>query len=729
MELMNSHDTMKMYSHETFIKLKLTEQELKKTIQELEALKSAIDQSSLAIVMDHRGIITHVNSKFCEVSRFSREELIGQSLQNIFPSKNLAEIWMTIQSGETWKGEVCNQAKDGSEYWLEGTIVPVLDQSNQIPYQFISILNDITKRKNAERKIVNLLTTDELTGLPSRKRFMQLLDEQIFKKEPTTLFIVNIERFTVINDTFGHDIGDRILLEMARRLKELRLVQPSRLTADEFAFFIPYFNKYELNEFNEYLINALKAPYNIEGFHLNINFRVGVSRFPEDGLDSDTLINNCRMAMRSHSPSADSHIFNYKNQFANIRAIQLLNELTYESTYNQFEITYQPRVRIQTGEIVGVEAFLRWKHPELGTLDLNEFLALAEEVGLALPAGKWFVKQVCMQMKVWQDKGYPLPVMCIRLFPETVNEKSWLKNVQQILQETNIEPSQLQIDLMTNKKEYPEFYLYKTVLALKKIGLRAGLANFGTNHSRLSDLKMEEIDSIQLDRSLIENIHINYVNEDFLRSLLSLCHRLRKEIVVVGVSKREKLKVLENLEIEMLIQGPIYGRPVPKEIFEDHLIRGKCEPSSSSDTQGMERRKYFRIGLPYPMIAQLKIFDDGKRKTNSQVAFEGLIENIGPGGVRILATNELEEGSMVRISFKILNNEWKTIARVAYAKPIAYDIFIYGMSFRMDEFEREQLVSLLNQFAILVNKKKFVPDCDMIKEDKIKFLLEKTIDV
>lgn len=714
-------------SQETFIKLKVVEQELKNTIQELETFKYAIDQASIVSIMDHRGVIIYVNNHFCHISKFSKEELVGKTHEIVHSGvqckQYFEEMWAQICSGKTWKGEICNKAKDGTLYWVDCTIVPLIDNNNQ-PYQYITIQTNITKRKHAEQKIMELLTSDELTGLPHRKQFINLLNAQLKKSDPVSLFIVNIARFTVINDTFGHDIGDQILLELTRRLKGLSLVILSRLTADEFAFYIPHFNKNELKEFSEYLITTLQTPFHIEGYKLNLSFRIGVSHFPEDGLDSDTLINNCRMAMRVQQFTLGAPIYHYKNDFSNIRAIQLVNELTNAIGTNQLKILYQPRVNIKTGEIIGGEVFLRWNHPELGWIDPYEYIAFAEEIGYIVPVGEWIMKKVCTQMRQWKKKGYRPFVLSIRFSPRYVNEKTWLTSVQEMLKQTEVNPNDLQIDLSINKNDYSELYLHQTIDKLKKIGFRVGFAHFGTNSTRLTDLQILNVDGLQIDRSLVKDIHTNFVNEEIVHSLLMLGNRLNKQIVVEGVNKREELKTLEKIALPMSVQGYIYSEPINEEEFELLLAKGKCQIVSTSTLLTKDRRKYYRIELPYPIVANLIAMDEEKKSLTKD---EVLFENIGPGGVKVLTGHKLQTDQSVKLEFTILNKKLVIPARIIYEEEHLFGVFAYGMSFQLKDSERDYLIPLLNQLAIQVSRKKFVPDCQMVKEDKTKFLLEKIV--
>lgn len=713
-------------SQETFIKLKITEQELQNTMQELESLKYAIDQASIVSIIDHKGIIIDVNSNFCQHSKYTKEELIGKGYQSLFPdfqyTQYFQSIWQMVSSGKTWRGELCYQAKDGSLYWLEGVVVPFFD-SNRRPYQYIVIQNDITQQKMAEQKIMELIQYDELTGSLHRKHFIQMLDEQMKKREPISLFLVNIDRFTIINDTFGHEIGDRILLEMANRLKQMSLNNISRLSVDEFAFFIPNFHKKELEEFNHFLIRSLQMPFHVEGYELNIAFRVGVSHFPEEGTDSLMLINNCRMAMRHYQQMVDEPIYNYSNDLSYVRAIQLASELTAAIKNDQLQVIYQPRVDIETGEITSAEAFVFWDHPEFGLIDPSNFISMAAEVGIVVPIDEWVLQKVCAQNKLWQKKGFKPIVIAINFPARTIAHHNFSKKIQSILNVTKLNPQWIQIETSENMTLRGNPYIYKSFMNLKKFGVSIGLNDFGTGYTSFLDLQAIDLDYIKINEQFIKNIHLDSANEEVVRAILSICKATNKKVVIDGVGKKEELAVLKKMQLPMEIQGVIYSLPVSADDFELLLMKGTMKNVYTSDVPIENRRRYYRIELLYPMIATIR-----ERQQSERKEWEVIIENIGPGGVKILTTKQLMGfDTTIDIAMTILNKVVTVRGKVVYGKMLLHRIYAYGIEFMLNDAEREKMISLLNQFAVQVKRMKMVPNSNMIKEDRIKYLLEKSV--
>jgi diguanylate cyclase (GGDEF)-like protein/PAS domain S-box-containing protein len=357
---------------------------IKHTFKELRDIKFALDKSSIVAITDHKGVITYINDKFCEISKYKREELINQTHRIVNSGYHhrsfFQHMWGTISSGEVWRGQVKNRAKDGSYYWMNTTIVPFLDAAGT-PEQYISIRTDITDQKKVEEQISHMAQYDELTGLANRRLFQQTLRRDIDNKEVSNLAVIflDLDRFAVINDTLGHEAGDGILKEVANRLHAWQTSHPfvlaSRYGGDEFIILINNHNEEDLR----------KALLEIHQEEFRLSGSMGVAIYPQDGLNSEELIKHADMAMYNAKNTGSSLLFHYqehKNQLN--REMQLERSLHKALDDHSFELYYQPKVDVKSKMIIGTEALLRWRHESMGMISPAEFIPIAERSKLII---------------------------------------------------------------------------------------------------------------------------------------------------------------------------------------------------------------------------------------------------------------------------------------------------------------------------------------------------------
>ena len=544
------------------------------TVRALADFKFALDQSSIVATTDSRGRITYVNDTFCEISKYSREELIGEDhriLNSGYHSKKFfGEMWKTIKQGECWKGEIKNRAKDGSFYWVKTTIIPFLCEKG-IPYQYIAIRQDITEQKEFGEKILHSAYHDDLTGLRNRRAFGEIINHCIHrnKKVSQLAFIfLDLNRFKYINDTFGHNVGDQILRGVSDRLIRHFTDKADiyRFGGDEFIIVLKNLSNEEVERFLDETTNLFLKPFYFNNERIYLSASLGVSLFPRDGDDVETLLKKADSAMYSAKESGNKTIQFYTDELSvnMTKKMKLENALRHAVEENQFILYYQPQFNLRSKKIVGVEALIRWEHPTLGVIQPSEFIPLAEETGLIEPISEWVLETACSQNREWQESGISNIRMGVNIPPSLFGE-NLVNSIKSMLEKTNLQPCYLDIEITESTMHAPEITI-PILKKLKSIGVRLSIDDFGTGYSSLAYLKDFPVDCLKIDRSFIGEIQTD--NGPIVKMIISMASLLNLSVIAEGIETDEQLEFLSQLSCDEG-QGYLFSRPLPeKEIFK-----------------------------------------------------------------------------------------------------------------------------------------------------------------
>lgn len=544
------------------------------TTEELKDIKYALDQSAIVAITDKSGTITFVNDHFCEVSKYSREELIGKnhSILNsgFHPKSFFHDMWKTIGNGDIWKGDVCNRTKDNQLYWVQTTIVPFLDAQGK-PYQYIAIRIDITTQKSM-KKIQYMAYHDDLTNMPNRRKLNKHLEELI-KKEKQIKFgilFMDIDDFKKINDSFGHSVGDLFLVEFASRLRDLAVDGTTiyRLHGDEFIIQFNYVEENEVYRLTQSVIELFKEKFSLEGYEFYVNISIGISLFPGDGNTVEELFKKADMAMLSAKGLPGSNYLLYKSSMdKDYEELLLLeNKLRKKINQNDFELYYQPKIHAKTGEMVGMEALIRWFDADFGYISPDKFIPLAEERGLISMIGEWTLATACNQIKKW-NKLYGTELrVAVNISATHFMQPSFVQKVRQIILRTGVNPNNLELEITENSMMHHTQELIEALKQLKEMGITIALDDFGTGYSSYSYLTQFPIDVIKIDQSFVRNLDDEEHGEAIVSVMNQLGQALGLEVVVEGVETIEELSILKKLNCN-IIQGYYYSKPLPAEDF------------------------------------------------------------------------------------------------------------------------------------------------------------------
>jgi diguanylate cyclase (GGDEF)-like protein len=484
----------------------------------------------------------------------------------------------------------CHSRKE--KRWFLMRVTPLQSQRGGV----VVIHIDITERKQAEEMVHHLAYHDPLTGLPNRVLFNDHLTLELAharrNKCMVAVIFLDLDRFKTINDTLGHAIGDQLLQEVAKRLRScLREGDTvARLGGDEFMLLLPGITHGEdVAKVVRRILEVLKPPFNLDGHELHITSSMGISLYPSDGGDAETLIKNADAAMyRTKEQSRGTYQFYTPSM--NAKAFERLileNDLRRALERQEFVVYYQPQVSLHTGQIVGVEALVRWQHPEKGLVPPMEFIPLAEETGLIIPLGDWVFRMACAQNQTWQKAGFSPLRVAVNLSARRFKQKGLIKDIVRILKETGLDPDYLELELTESHLMENVEATLSTLHELKAMGIHLSIDDFGTGYSSLSYLKRFPIDKLKIDRSFVLDISDNPDDAAIAVAIIAMAHSLKLKVTAEGVETKEQLEFLRAYQCDEM-QGYYFSRPVPTEIMTQLLQEGRRLNLGNSTSNHLE---------------------------------------------------------------------------------------------------------------------------------------------
>ncbi|MDR4887840.1 EAL domain-containing protein [Fredinandcohnia sp. QZ13] len=459
----------------------------------------------------------------------------------------------------------------------------VIDKSSFSKNDLILVvMRDIRFRKIFEQKIYHLAFHDTLTNLPNRRSFMNELNREILdrKKMKTpskmSVLFIDLDNFKSINDQWGHDVGDQVLIEAARIIKNA--IRPSdlvgRVGGDEFiALLKDIKDEEDLKKYVNQIITKFNSPISISGQEYILTCSIGIATYPNDGISSRELIKNADDALYNVKNTGKNHylIFNNKIKNESLERRLLENALRNAIKEEQFYLEYQPKLNISTKQLIGMEALVRWRHPELGTIPPGKFISLAEETGLIVPLGEWILRESCKQMKKWQEIGNQSLVISVNVSIRQLEDPNFIKTVEKILKETDLDPKWLEIEV--TESVFMDVNDAASVLEeIRQLGIQISIDDFGTGYSSLSYLKHLPIDTLKVDASFIKDIHENEESKAIVKSVLTLAATLGLNVIAEGIETQEHVNEL-NKDGLLFGQGFYFSKPLNSQAFEEYLLK------------------------------------------------------------------------------------------------------------------------------------------------------------
>jgi len=545
----------------------------------LRKLKSAVEQSASGVIItDTKGTIEYANQRFLTINGFEKNEVIGKNPNIVKSNQNepslYQKMWDDLNSGKDWRGEIKNRTKSGEVYWCSETISPIKNSNDEITH-YVAVLEDISERKIAEATIQQLAFYDPLTELPNRRLLSERLQQAIIssqrEKSCVALLYLDLDRFKTINDTLGHLAGDQLLQISSKRfltcLRESDTL--ARLGGDEFAILMPApVHHEELSKVAQRLLDCMQKPFQLNQQEVIVTTSIGISIYPSDTKDVQVLFSNADVAMY-HAKSQGKNTYQFFSDGLNKAAAERLTleiGLRKSLERNQLYIQYQPKFDLNSGHIYGMEALLRWQHPELGFIPPDKFIPLAEEIREIDKIGHWVLVEVCKQNKKWFDEGIQL-IASVNISPLQFQTDDLQSRIQKILDDTGLSPKFLELEITESALMDEPEHTRKILAGLSAIGLSLSIDDFGTGYSSLSYLKQFPVNTLKIDRSFVNDIVIDEDDRAIATSVIALAKTMKLEVIAEGVETLEQQNLLKELGCHH-IQGYYLSRPLDVDKFD-----------------------------------------------------------------------------------------------------------------------------------------------------------------
>ncbi len=551
-------------------KVKLLSEEYNRQFQSI--IESATD--GIVVTDANRGILQW-NQGAQSLFGYTKEEVEHQDVQLIFPEAYPDPHLKSAIMASRKTIELVGRKKNGNQFPVE-----LSSGSWETPLgNFYSlIIRDITDRRKNEKKISDLVYLDSLTGLPNRRLFNDRLESTIEQstsnRSVLTIFYLDLDQFKLVNDTFGHQIGDQLLVDVAKRIKTCisKTDTLARLGGDEFVLLLPNTDYAAAEIIGQHILNELSQGFFLNDETIFITPSIGASLFPEDGRDSETLVKNADIAMYRVKEEGKNSLQFFTSEMNELisRKSKIAMSIRKGLELGEFSVHYQPQIDIETEKIIGVEALVRWNHSKLGVISPAEFIPIAEENGMILYIGEFVLRTACQQNKDWQDAGVEQFRVAVNMSAKQFSQSNIAEVITRALKDADLAPEFLELELTESIIQEATSAISK-MHELKKMGIHLSIDDFGTGYSSLSYLKLFPIDTLKIDQHFTRNIHSDAKDAALVDTIIQMARNLELNVIAEGVETLEQLTFLKSKRCHQA-QGYYFHKPLlPEQIEELYL--------------------------------------------------------------------------------------------------------------------------------------------------------------
>jgi len=548
--------------------------------ESLLALQKAVENMQIGVtISDPKGKILYINPAEAEMHGYKVEDLVGKDARILGPP----EMWKPMSQPvmKRFKRETMNVRKDGSTFPVQLMSDVVADPEGDV-FAVITTCEDITERRKNEDTIRQLAFYDPLCGLPNRALFNDRLIQELAKarrhKGLLAVMFVDIDRFKIVNDTLGHTMGDLLLKAVSERLKTVIRESDtvSRLGGDEFIMLFPDVARVEdISAVAKKILRRLSQVFLINEIEVYITASMGISFFPESGVDIEALISNADAAMYYAKEQGRNNYQFYTSAISQnaVERLKLQSNLRKALKQNEFLMHYQPQVDLRNGRIVGAEALARWQHPDYGLVGPKKFIPLAEESGLISSIGEFLLFSACAQNKAWQEAGFSPIRMAVNISTYQLVQKGFLKFLTTLLKEIDLEPGYLELEFTESVVLQHSELVTEALHDLASLGIQCAVDDFGTGYSALSYLKYLPLQRLKLDQSFVSALTIDPNDDAISKAIIAMAHDLNLKVTAEGVETVQQLEFLRSQDCDEA-QGFLFSKPLPAKDFI-HLLVGE----------------------------------------------------------------------------------------------------------------------------------------------------------
>ncbi|WP_339497374.1 phosphodiesterase DibA [Pseudomonas sp. EA_15y_Pfl1_P101] len=531
------------------------------------------------LVTDAQGLIVHVNRAFMAITGYQGEDVMGQR-PSLFKSGRHSsnfyqQMFQSLESTGEWSGEIWNRRKSGEIYPQWQTIRVIHDDQGHASH-YVAVFSDISAIKDSEHELAHLAHHDPLTDLPNRLLFTDRAEQALASaqvhKRGCGLLLLDLDHFKIINDSLGHNVGDQLLKQVGERLQGLfgPGMTLARLGGDEFAVLAESCPQVvQAAALAQRILDAMKQPFIFDGHQLFISASVGISLFPSDALSAEQLLRNADSALFKAKSAGREGYALYTEELTALaqNRVEIANELRRALEQQELRVYYQPVHELHGSRLIGVEALVRWQHPERGLVPPGEFIPIAERTGLIADIDAWVMDQACRQMCQWLADGVPLSFIAVNVSSRLFARRELYEQVAQVLHDTGLDPGFLELEVTESAvMDDPEVAL-EQLHRLRELGLRLAIDDFGTGYSSLLRLKRLPVQKLKIDQGFVAGLPWDEDDAAIVRVVIALAKSMGMQVQAEGIEQVEQARFLLEQECD-LGQGYWFGRPMPaQEIY------------------------------------------------------------------------------------------------------------------------------------------------------------------
>lgn len=535
------------------------------------------------LISDQNNNIVYVNNAFTCITGYTLEEVAGQNPRILSSQRHdpafYEDMWHQLINEGTWHGEIWDARKNGEIYpkWLN---ISTVHDSEGVICNFVAIFSDISKRKADEELLAFLAFHDPLTKLPNRLLLKDRFDQAVGQSHrqytgSVALLYLNIDQFKKINNTLGHEVGDRFLVAVAKRLEACphEIDTVSRLGSDEFVVVlndIP--DTHAVSLIAQTILNNLAEVFEIDDYRLTSSASIGIALYPIDSDNFETLLKLANSAMY-HAKDSGCNTYRFYTDKMNIDAMERLrmrNSLTVALREQEFELFYQPQFDLNSSQLTGLEALIRWNHPENGLMQPNKFIPIAEQTGQIVQIGEWVIHEACRQAKAWQQQGFQPVRIAVNLSCMQFRRGDILKMVTDLTDEHELDPKYIELELTETILLQDVEHILEVVEKFKNLRFTLSIDDFGTGYSSLAYLKRFQVDKLKIDQSFIRNLEVDRHDLAIVRSIIQLASGFEMKTIAEGIETQGQLDLLRKEGCHEG-QGYFYSHPLPADQIVQYL--------------------------------------------------------------------------------------------------------------------------------------------------------------